>query len=114
MVQSPGSRGLVRSFAIPVARDSSPDLTVTNIIVLDGHAVSSKVSKALNPGVLECGDGLIEESHHGISQIQKCQHVLQGSRQPVTEKFKERMDAMAPHACRHSILGCKSTQGRTG
>jgi type III secretion system FlhB-like substrate exporter len=41
---------------------SCPHLTISNIIIFNGHAITSKTTKTFDPSVLERGDGLVEKA----------------------------------------------------
>ncbi len=54
MIQPPCRWYLVRSFGVPVPGDASPDFSVVNVRVLNGHTVSSLIPQTVYPGVLAC------------------------------------------------------------
>jgi hypothetical protein len=58
-----------------------------NIVVLDGHPVPSEVAKTLDPSILESRDRFVQECHHGVGEVNKRQHMLEGSRQAMPKQF---------------------------
>ena len=47
-------RALLEALRVPILSNSYPNVAISNIIVLDRHSKSSKISKALNLNVLKC------------------------------------------------------------
>lgn len=112
VVEPPGGRGPVRGLVVPSPAHIGPDLTITNVVVLDRHPVAPQVPKALDPGLLKGRDRFVEQGHHRVGQVDEGQHVLQAGGQVVAQEFEKTVDTVAPHAGRHGVLGCQAAQSR--
>lgn len=76
MIQASRGGGYVRRHMIPVTRDTGPDFSVPNVIILNGHSIAAEVSKTLYPSICKGRDSLIQECHHSICKVDERKHVL--------------------------------------
>ncbi|VTO88469.1 unnamed protein product [Fusarium graminearum] len=53
VIQSPCCRRLFRCFSVPMPTYAGPNLPVANVIVLNGHTISAKVTKTFDPGIFK-------------------------------------------------------------